>query len=525
MTFASSHAPGRLTSVPGIGTRLARTIEEILDSGTCSLLERLRSSYPPGILELAPVLSVSRIRALHAALGISTIAQLRDACASGAVRSVRGFGPATEQQILESIDAAAARGDAVLLPEATAQGERILAYLRALPQVARAELAGALRRYIESVDRLDVVVATSEPGPVLAHAIGFPAATVIEQHDSGVLLRPADGLPIHVAIVTPDGFAAAWVRETGSDSHVAALERRGRAVGVTFDASGLHRRGRRLASADEATVYRKLRLAFIPAELREDAGEIEAAADGTLPEDLIAPDDVQGAVHCHTEYSDGRNTIEEMARAAEALGMRYLTITDHSPTANYAGGLSLERLRRQRDEIARVQERVDVVLLRGTESDILRDGALDFPDAVLRELDVVIASIHARHGLDAEAMTERLVRAMRHPVGKIWGHALGRYVLTRPPVACDVERVLDAAAESGTAIEINGDPHRLDLEPRWIRAAHERGLRFVVSSDAHSTSALANFRWGVAMARRGWVRRSQVLNARPVDEFRAAVRP
>jgi DNA polymerase (family 10) len=259
--------------------------------------------------------------------------------------------------------------------------------------------------------------------------------------------------------------------------------------------------------------------------MREDAGEIEAAGAGDFPHRLIDAEDVRGAIHCHTVDSDGRNTIEEMARAAEALGMRYLTITDHSATAGYAGGLSVERLRRQWDDIARVQERVDIRLLRGTEADILRDGALDFSDEVLRQLDVVIASVHARHGLDAPAMTERLVRALRHPVFKIWGHPLGRYVLTRPPFACDMDRVLDAAAGSRVAVEINGDPHRLDLEPRWIREARRRGVRFVISSDAHSTAALANFRWGVDMARRGWVGRDEVLNTLPADGFRAAVRP
>lgn len=513
---------GRLTTVPGIGARLAQTIGELLDRGTSQLLARLRSRYPPGVLELRTVLSLPRIRALYDALGVTSLAQLRDACASGAVRGVRGFGPRTERRILDAIDARAAHGDAVLLPEAAAQGERFLAYLRPVPAVARAELAGAFRRRVETVCGLGVVIASPDPAAAIAHAVDFPAtAAVTEQDETTVTLRPAGGLPINVRAVGERDFAAAWLHATGSDEHVAKLSQRALAAGIAFDGHG----GTCGPLADEPALYRALGLVFVPPELREDAGEIEAAAGGALPADLVVADDVQGAVHCHTVYSDGRNTVEEMARAAEALGMRYLTITDHSPSAGYAGGLSVERLRRQRDEIARVQERVGIVLLHGTESDILRDGALDFPDAVLRELDVVIASIHARHGLDAAPMTRRLVRALRHPVTKIWGHALGRYVLTRPPFACDMERVLDAAAESRTAIEINGDPHRLDLEPRWIREARRRGLRFVISSDAHSTGALENFRWGVDMARRGWVGRSEVLNALSAEEFRAAVHP
>jgi DNA polymerase (family 10) len=516
----------RLTSVPGIGARLAETIRELLDTGTCRLLERLRAQYPPGVLELRSVLSLTRIRALHDALGVTSLDELREACASGAVRGVPGFGPRTERRILDAIDARTARGDAQLLPEAEAQGARVLAYLRRTPVIGRVELAGEFRRRVETVSRLDLVLASSDPAAAIAHAERLPASVAAAaEGETAVSLRPADGLPIHVRAVGEPDFAAAWVHATGSDDHLAKLSQRARAAGLEFDGHGLRRDGQRLPLADEPALYRALDLPFIPPELREDAGEIEAAAAGALPDDLIAPHDVRGAVHCHTVDSDGRNTIEEMARAAEALGMGYLTITDHSPTAGYAGGLSVERLRRQWDEIARVQERVAIRLLRGTEADILRDGALDFPDAVLRDLDVVIASIHARHGLDAATMTRRLVRALRHPLFKIWGHPLGRYVLTRAPFACDMEQVLDVAAKSPTAIEINGDPHRLDLEPRWIREARRRGVRFVISSDAHSTGALGNFRWGVDMARRGWVGRGEVLNALPAEEFRTAVRP
>jgi len=263
----------------------------------------------------------------------------------------------------------------------------------------------------------------------------------------------------------------------------------------------------------------------VPPELREDAGEIEAAAAGRLPDDLVRLEDLRGAVHCHTVWSDGRHTVEEMARAADAMGLRYLTITDHSTSATYAKGLDADRLRRQWDEIAGVQERVRVRLLRGTESDILRDGALDFPDSVLVQLDVIVASIHNRYRMDADEMTRRLVRAMRHPVRKIWGHALGRYVLSRPPFAVHMDEVLDAVAASRAVVEVNGDPHRLDLAPIHIRAARSRGIRFVVSADAHSTGGIRNLRWGIDMARRGWLRKGDVLNTLGADEFAAAVRP
>jgi len=519
---------GKLTSIPGVGASLARTIDELLSTGTSATLERLRAQVPAGAVALHPVLSLRRIRAVHAALGITTLAALREAAEAGRLRAVPGFGARTEQRLLRRLAALDARSGAALLSEADEQAEAVLAHLAGHPAVQRVEIAGALRRRTELVPRLDVVVAADDAGAVRAHAATLPAAEAPEgaAYDGAVepdvaaggsgLVRRIGALDVDVQVVPPARFAAAWVRATGSAAHVAKLDARAAARGLRLDA---------LAAAGEADVYAALGLPVIAPELREDAGELEAADAGTLPDRLVTAADLQGAVHCHTEWSDGRATIAEMARAADALGLRYLTITDHSQSAGYAGGLDVARLRQQWDEIARVQETVRVRLVRGTESDILRDGALDFPDAVLAQLDVVIASVHNRHGLDGAEMTRRLIRALRHPVFKIWGHALGRYVRSRPPFDCDVLRVLDAAAESRVAIEVNGDPHRLDLAPEWIRAARARGIPFVVSSDAHSTRALDNARFGVDMARRGWLAPADVLNTRAADAFLAAVRP
>jgi DNA polymerase (family 10) len=268
-------------------------------------------------------------------------------------------------------------------------------------------------------------------------------------------------------------------------------------------------------------VYRTLEVPFVPPEVRGTAADFDPRGY----DDLLATSDILGMVHCHTTYSDGRNTIEEMALAAEALGMQYITITDHSPSAHYARGVTLDRLKEQWDEIASVQERVQVRILRGTESDILVDGALDYPDDVLERFDIVIASIHARHKLDRERMTERLVRAMSAPIFKVWGHALGRILLSREPFECDVPRVLDTLAGSRGAIELNGDPHRLDLPAAWIPAARERGIPFVVSVDAHSTKGLNVLPLGVQMARRGGLRRHEVLNTLPAAELATRVRP
>ena len=280
-----------------------------------------------------------------------------------------------------------------------------------------------------------------------------------------------------------------------------------------------------LALRNDGDIYPLLQMQHIAPELREDEGEIEAALKKTLPDNLVTLADIQGMIHCHTTYSDGKHSIAQMAGAAEAMGMKYLTITDHSPTAFYAGGLKLDRLKRQWDEIDETQEQVKVKLLKGTESDILADGRLDYPDQILEKFDVVIASIHSRYKMDAEKMTKCLVTAMQQPVFKIWGHALGRLIERRPPFACDVERVLDVIAESRAAVEVNGDPYRLDMEPRWIREARKRKIKFVISVDAHSMGAMNNLKYGVGMARRGWVQKGEVLNTLSVKSFMKAVRP
>ncbi|MFN7147684.1 MAG: PHP domain-containing protein, partial [Myxococcota bacterium] len=309
----------------------------------------------------------------------------------------------------------------------------------------------------------------------------------------------ASGLPVEVFVVPKPAFARALLLATGADAHL-------RRLGAVPD------------GPDEAAIYAKMGMAYVPPELREDAGEIEAARDGTLPTDLLTLDDIRGMVHCHSIWSDGRDAIDDLARAAEARGMRYLTITDHSPTAHYAGGVPVERLANQWADIARVQREVGLRLLRGTESDILADGALDYPDEVLARLEIVIASVHTRGKLDHDAMTARVERALRHPAFKVWGHALGRLVDRRDPIDVDVPRLLDAAAENRVAIELNGDPYRLDLAPDWVREARRRGVRrFVVSVDAHSVGDFANLDYGVAMARRGWVRRGEVLNTLDPD--------
>jgi DNA polymerase (family 10) len=523
---------GRLTELPGIGRGIAATIAELQRTGRSRALDALRGGMPPGALSLGriPGLSLDKIRALHAALGVETVAELQAACEDGRVRGVKGLGEKTERRLLERILALEAPPANVRLhlDRALALAEAFAAHVRSGPGVLRAEIAGALRRRVETVDRLVFVAAARAPEPVIGHALASPlVASVSRREAERCAAVLGESVPLELAVVKPDRYPGALLDATGSPGHLRDLGRVAHDRGLVLDTTGLTSKssGTRVPAAGEDDLYRRLGLPSVPPELREGSGEVEAAEAGTLPEDLVTVDDLQGLVHCHTVYSDGKHSIADMARAADAMGMRYLTITDHSPTAFYARGLDVDRLRAQWDEIARVQETVSVRLLRGTESDILADGRLDYPDAILEQMDVVIASIHARHRMDADRMTRRLVRAMQHPCFKIWGHGLGRLLLSRPPIECRVEEVLDAAAGARAAIEINGDTRRLDLEPRWIRAARERGLRFVVSTDAHSVDALTNQRYGVAMGRRGWVRRGEVLNTFDTDAFVRAVAP
>ena len=518
--LATLVAEGRLTELRGVGPGLAAIITELHATGASRALNALRERLPAGAGELSRVsaLGLAKIAALSRALGVTTVAELRAACEAGRVRAVKGMGEKTERRLLEQIRALdEPRRVRVLLPDALGVAEPFVAHCRAIPGVRHADYAGDLRRAAETVESLVVVLGASRPAAALERALASPLIAAVGAREAdGARATLSTGMGLELRVVPPARYAAALLDATGSPAHVEHLSRLARARGVSLDEGEL---------AGEAEIYRRLGLAYVPPELREDAGEIEAAADGSLPRDLVREEDVQGFVHCHTVYSDGRHSVAQMARAAEARGLRYLTITDHSPTASYAGGLSVDRLHAQWEEIARVQEEVSVRLLRGTESDILADGSLDYPDAVLERLDIVIASVHARHRMGAAEMTRRITRAMAHPCFKVWGHALGRLVLSRPPIDCRVEEILDVIAASRAAVEINGDPNRLDLPPRWIRAARERGIPFVISTDAHAIDELENLRYGVAMARRGWVRRGEVLNTRGPEAFARAVSP
>jgi DNA polymerase (family 10) len=522
---------GRLTSLRGIGDALASQIKQVYETGESSVLRGLKKDFPPGIIELSgvPGLSIAKIATLHEALGITSIAELQAAAKAGKIKSIKGFGAKTEQKLLETLadhGKHKKKEERLHLHRALATAEQIRSYLTTAGDKLEIEFAGSLRRWKETVGTIRVVVKTKQPAVLIKYFLRFPLIVqVIEQTNTSCIVRLAEGARVSLVAVSPAEFALALLTETGSQAHLTRLQE----LASNGNAKGGRRKSQKTtrssAPKSEADLYSRWGMPFIPPELREDTGEIEAALAGKLPEDLITLDDIQGMVHCHTTYSDGKHSVEEMARAAEAMGMKYITITDHSPTAFYAGGVTIDRLKRQWDEIAAVQETVKVKILRGTESDIVADGHLDYPDKILEQFDIIVASIHSRYKMDSAKMTKRIVTAMRQPVFKIWGHALGRLIQRRPPFECDVEKILDVIAESRAAIEVNGDPWRLDMEPRWLRQARKRKIKFTISVDAHSTGALNNLKYGVGIARRGWVRRGEVLNTLSVKAFQKAVKP
>ena len=512
---------GRLEELPGVGPSIARVVGDLARRGNTAVLERLRAQWPAILVELAqlPKVGAQKARKLHAAIAPADLEAVAAACRAGLVRDLAGFGAVSEQKILQAIEERHLRGTRILLVDATDQARSLALHLRASDAADRVEIAGPVRGALEIVEHLAFAVSSEQPGAVVDRLASFALVTSVDRSAMPVVAFLAGGLRAEVWIAPPLRFGWAYVQATGSPAHVAGLRARAADRGLDLD---------RLDARDEALVYRAVALPWLPPEVRDGTDELAAAAAGDDFSDLVTEEDLTCAVHCHTTYSDGRNTIAEMAQAAAERGFQAITITDHSANAGYAGGLTAERLRAQRAEIDELRASAPVRLLHGTEADILADGALDVPPEVLAELDLVIASVHQRYKLDEDAMTARLVAAMRQPHFKIWGHALGRLVLRRDPIPVRLDEILDAAAENGRcAIEINGDPYRLDMDPVSARRAVARGLPFVLSSDAHSTTGLAASRWAVAMARRARIRKHHVLNTLPPADLadRLAPRP
>ncbi|QQR48193.1 DNA polymerase/3'-5' exonuclease PolX [Myxococcus xanthus] len=524
-------AEGRLESLPGIGRALAEKISELVSTGRLGYLEELRAQFPPGLLELTqlPDVGPKKVATLWRELQVSSIEELERACREGRVRQVRGFGAKSEAKMLEGIALyRRARGERKLLGEVLPVATALLERVKAAPGVVRASLGGSVRRQAETVADVDIIASAPEAGPVLDALANAPGvAAVLGKGESKCSVRlEAGDLQVDLRVLPDEDFATALHHFTGSKAHHIRLRNLGQERGLKISEWGVHRDdGTKVPVTEESGLYALLDMQYVPPELREDNGEVEAARAGQLPQDLLTLEDVQGAVHAHSTWSDGRNSLEEMALAARALGLKYLTVTEHSEAAIYAGGLKVDDLKRQWEEIDRINAAVSGVrLLKGIEVDILESGALDYADSVLEQLEVVIGSIHVRHGMDEDQMTRRLLAAMDNPCLQILGHPTGRLINSREPYPVRMDEVLERAAERGVAVEVNGKPARLDIKAEYVRQAVKRGVRLVVSCDAHQKEDLRNLAFAVATARRGWARKGDVLNTLPADRFVTALR-
>lgn len=529
-------AAGELDTVKGIGEALAKKIGELLATGRLGFHERLRAEVAPGLLEMLeiPGLGPKKIRALHGRLGVDGIAALERACREGRVAELDGFGAKTQEKILAGIAHREAYGRRHLWWDAWEAAVPIIEGLRSLPSVARAEAAGSLRRGLETVGDLDFLIAAADPGPAVAWFTSRPeVAEVTARGETKASVRLRGGLQADLRIVPEAQFAFALHHFTGSKDHNVQMRQRALSRGWSLSEWGLvpaegddtakakAARAESVPARDEAELFARLGLAYIPPELREGLGEIEAAERGELPR-LVELADLRGAFHNHTTASDGRATLAEMAAAAGALGWEYLGIADHSKSSFQARGLTEERLAAQVAEIRRLNAagKHRVRLFAGTECDILADGRLDFDDAVLATLDYVVASVHNALGQDEDTMTRRLIRAIEHPRTTMLGHPSGRLLLRREASKVNFAKVIDAAIARGVAVELNADPSRLDLDWRHWRKAAEAGLLCSINPDAHEAAALAHVRAGVNAARKGWLTAANVLNTRSLEGVR-----
>ena len=527
-----------VAAIDGVGDAISGKVVEYIETGEIEELAALREDIPVDIVALTRVEGVGpkTVGTLHEALGIETLDDLAAAAEAGRIREVSGFGAKTEQRIRENVAFAREAQGRERLGDARPLAEAVVAFLRGHDTVESAAIAGSIRRWRDTTGDVDVLVASTAAPEVIEAFVGWPAATdTIEAGNSKASVR-ADGMRVDVRVVVPDEFGAALQYFTGSKDHNVALRNRAIARGLkmneygVFDVSGVddpdagQRVGDRIAGETEASMYDALDLPLVPPELREGAGEIDAAAARELPA-LVGGEAVRGDLHTHTEWSDGRTTVVGMARAAAARGDDYYAVTDHATGPGMVGGVGLtdDELRDQAAAIADARDELDadLTILHGVETNIDAEGDLSTDDDLLAELDVVVASPHAALGQDRGPATDRLVRAVEHPSVDVLGHPTGRLIAEREGLSPDIERVAAAAADAGTALEINADPARLDLRGEFVRVAVDAGATVAVDTDAHAPGALEYLRYGVHTARRGWCEPGDLLNTRPTERLRS----
>ena len=515
---------GRLQTISGIGPSIARAIEEYLSTGMLTKLEELRRQIPPGLVEVmaVPGLGPKRAAILWRELHITNLQELQGAVDTGRLRRVKGFGEKSEENIRRGLRMIAESARKFLISRAYPLAQGIVAYLQEHAPLARIETGGSLRRWRETVGDIDIVVVTSKPEDVSRTFTTMPSVkSVLAAGDAKASVVLHEGIQVDLRMVEARNWGAALQYFTGNKDHNIRLRGMAQDRGLKLNEYGLFQGDDPIAGDEEADVYRALGLPWIPPELREDAGEIDAAAKGELP-DLIRPEQIRGDFHVHTNLTDGVDTLGAMVDAARSKGYAYVGISDHSQSLAVTRGLSPEQLLAHRDRIRRLNRELrGFTVLAGTECDILEDGSMDYGDDVLKELDFVIASVHSKFTLPEPEMTARIIRAVEHPDVNILSHPLTRLIGSRDEIAFDKDGVFEAAAQAGTAIEVNAYPNRMDLPGPLARYAKEKGCKLAVDTDSHARAHLDNMVYGVGLARRGWLEARDVVNAWPLEAVKA----
>ena len=516
-----------LPKLTGIGVDLAGKINEIVTCGNCALRQRLRSTLPPGLVELLSIagLGPKRVRHLYHDLGIETAQQLCEAARQGRIRHLPGFGEKMETRLLSAAQKGIGSDRRLPLAFVEPVAHRLIEYLQQLAGIEEATVAGSLRRMRDTVGDIDLLVAAAPSVNVTAHLLKHPEiSTVLVKGRTRASVVLGSGLQVDMRIVKPAQFGAALVYFTGSKAHNIAIRQRARKLGLKLNEYGVFKAEECVARATEVAVYQALGLVWITPELREDRGEVEAALTGRLPR-LIELSDLKGDLHAHTRDSDGGNSLEEMAFAAQHAGLEYLAITDHSRSLRVAHGLDTDRLLKQIDQIDALNARLQgMTLLKGVEVDILEDGRLDLPDDILGRLDLVVGAVHSHFGLTLHQQTQRLLRAMDHRYFSVLAHPLCRLINERAPLNMDLPAIIKAASERGCCLELNSQPQRMDLFDLQCQYAQDQGVLISINSDAHRAADFSYLRYGVAQARRAWLEKHDVLNTRSLTSLKKFLR-
>lgn len=520
----------RLSELPGVGEGIARKLKELVETGQIAALEELKKEYPAGLLDILSLQDVGpkTARLLFEKLHVTTVEELEKACREGKVRSLPRMGEKTELKILAAIEASRKRRDRWPLGVALPLARALVETLQAKLQLEKIALAGSVRRMKETVKDIDILVVSTRPKEVMDLFVSLPGVRqVLGKGDTkSSALFGEDRLQVDLRVVSRESFGAALQYFTGSKEHNVKLRSLAQKKGLTVNEYGVVREkdDKRIAGAEEEDVYAAIGLPWIPPELREDRGEIEAAMEGKLPA-FLSLDDLRGDLHIHTDWTDGHDTLEDMVAKAEGLGYEYVCVSDHSKAQAFLRGLDATRLGEQAKAIAAVQKKHPKIrILRAIECDILPDGTMDLPEETLEKLDIVIGAVHSRFKDDQETMTRRIERALANPHVDVLAHPTGRLLGVRDAYAVDLERVLQAAKAHGKAIELNAHPSRLDLDDVHCRRAKQLGVPISINTDSHSTAHLENMPYGVATARRGWLTKDDVLNCRPLEELLALTR-